>query len=873
MKVKSAVFGLFITALYAGTVTAISQMPEVSMPGNPAQQGETIPTSDTILPPTPQALADSAFANYMKLQYGGAPESEVYPAVIAAYDAVVNAVCDTLDNPTRSRMRAILLDIYNPLKKGAFHYSGISNQAEMTRFAKAYVDAPLTPVFGGDMFHRDVNVYPSLTYICAQAAYNGGDLEEAKKYLELYLATDEKKMREQVMVFLAQACINTKDYGRGLKALVPGVAEFPMNYQMLQLAMKLSIDGGYPDKLKPLLDRALMMKPDDESLMNIQAQVYESEQSYQKALDIYRRLAETHPNSKTNTEHLASCYYNLGTLYYNESIIASDEKEAKKNRRQSRAYFSSAAENLETILSNTPGDMKYLRALGIAYGCLDEKEKFAEINQRIQALGGTPLAINAMPAFMGESFFGKDEHSPSGSGTYAIPSYADFAKSYIENNMSAWSAKGEFEPIEEYRARMAGGAAVQEFTRLKENSKKEYLDKFSHQLLIQDLKLEPYDVDNQTYLIQTDFGPLVLPVPLENQEAEAFKAGWDNVNIREPKFEIIDDKVAISSLTFQIPGGRTYTYKADISPDYDPNSGVVVDLQAIIDHATGNAEKDKFPTNPKPTNGPVAVITAQSDVDIDIPQTNRKANDTFALIIANENYTNVAPVESALNDGTILREYLTKTVGVPESQVVIATNATGNQIISSLGTIKNRIKAAGRPVDLIFYYAGHGLPDEKTKSAYLLPSDCDPQHTRTLIPLSEIFGELESTGAENIISFMDACFSGATRSAGTEMVKKERGVKIASGKTEIRGNSFSISAASGDQTALPYREKNHGLFTYFLLKKIRDTKGNVTLQDLADYISKEVYANSLNINNHEQTPVITTSGALSTGLNKKKLGR
>ena len=44
------------------------------------------------------------------------------------------------------------------------------------------------------------------------------------------------------------------------------------------------------------------------------------------------------------------------------------------------------------------------------------------------------------------------------------------------------------------------------------------------------------------------------------------------------------------------------------------------------------------------------------------------------------------------------------------------------------------------------------------------------------------------------------------------------------------GNLVVLSAAKGVETAYSYKEKGHGLFTYFLLKKLQETQGDLTLK-------------------------------------------
>jgi len=104
---------------------------------------------------------------------------------------------------------------------------------------------------------------------------------------------------------------------------------------------------------------------------------------------------------------------------------------------------------------------------------------------------------------------------------------------------------------------------------------------------------------------------------------------------------------------------------------------------------------------------------------------------------------------------------------------------------------------------------------------------------------------------------MDACFSGSQRSG--DMLASARGVRISVKPGAPVGNMVVFSAAQGDETAYPYREKGHGLFTYFLLKKLQETKGDVTLSELGNYIVTNVNQYSILVNNKSQTPTVTPS--------------
>ena len=72
-------------------------------------------------------------------------------------------------------------------------------------------------------------------------------------------------------------------------------------------------------------------------------------------------------------------------------------------------------------------------------------------------------------------------------------------------------------------------------------------------------------------------------------------------------------------------------------------------------------------------------------------------------------------------------------------------------------------------------------------------------------------------------------------------------------------NMTVLSASSGDQISSSYEEKEHGLFTYFMLKGIKgegDTNGDGTVEigELFNYIKPQVERIARKVYNNEQSP-------------------
>jgi len=280
----------------------------------------------------------------------------------------------------------------------------------------------------------------------------------------------------------------------------------------------------------------------------------------------------------------------------------------------------------------------------------------------------------------------------------------------------------------------------------------------------------------------------------------------------------------------------------------------------------------QLPSEKRDPNAPAVsrYPAPSSDVDKDIPQTKTNENSNlFAFIIANENYPE-APVPFALNDGRIFKEYCQKTLGLPEKQIRLFEDATVGKIIAAVEQIKEVANAYDGEAEIILYYAGHGVPDEKKNSAWLLPVDGNSSDiTTTGYSLEKLYAELGKLNLKSITVFLDACFSGAKRE--DEMLASARGVAVKVKDEAPKGNMVVFSAATGDETAHQYEEKGHGLFTYFLLKKLQETQGNVNFGELSDYVTKQVKRQSVVINNKRQTPTVIPSATLADKWQEMKL--
>ena len=246
---------------------------------------------------------------------------------------------------------------------------------------------------------------------------------------------------------------------------------------------------------------------------------------------------------------------------------------------------------------------------------------------------------------------------------------------------------------------------------------------------------------------------------------------------------------------------------------------------------------------------------AASDVDVDIPTTKVVNDKVFAVIIANEFYQQEQNVPYAIHDGEIFKEYCLKTLGIPEANVHLVADATLNNMRFEVDWLSSVLEAHRGQAWGIFYYSGHGIPDEVSRNAYLMPVDGYVGNLDSGYGLDALYAQLGETGADAMLYFIDACFSGATRDGG--MLAQSRGVTVNSKAGVLQGNAVAFTAAQGNEAAYVYQEKSHGLFTYYLLRKLKETKGDLTIGELADYLNERVTRMSAENRSRSQHPTAT----------------
>ena len=235
----------------------------------------------------------------------------------------------------------------------------------------------------------------------------------------------------------------------------------------------------------------------------------------------------------------------------------------------------------------------------------------------------------------------------------------------------------------------------------------------------------------------------------------------------------------------------------------------------------------------------------------------------WAMVVGIEKYSHLPPVEFAAYDARTVVNYFVNLLGVPEGNVILLENekATRSAVTSKL---KDYLPAnLDKDSVLYVYFAGHGMPDVASGTPYLMFFDSEATNVaRTGYPLKEFLADLGALKVKNAFLFTDACFSGMAARGDKMLVSGARPAVIRVDDVNLAtGRIVAMSASTGAQLSHAYRDKRHGLFTYYLLSGIQGMAesgkdGRIALGPLYGYVKENVERVSRKTS-MEQVPSIT----------------
>jgi hypothetical protein len=264
-----------------------------------------------------------------------------------------------------------------------------------------------------------------------------------------------------------------------------------------------------------------------------------------------------------------------------------------------------------------------------------------------------------------------------------------------------------------------------------------------------------------------------------------------------------------------------HQYAATIPAKTSPGALTKADLTAIVQTAIEQSGKGA-----KKDGGKTEALRNSELSSFNIAEEDKiMGENDIAVVIGIEGYQNLPKSEYSYDDAKLVKEYF-KALGIKERNIEFLGDekATKSAIEKSLeGWLFNKVKQNSR---VFIYYSGHGAPEPATGESFLVPYDGDPNYLSiTGYPLRRLYGKLGLLPSSEVVIILDACFSGA---GGRSVLAKGARPLVMNAKiSTIPSNIAVFSATQGMQISTSSTERGHGIFTYYLLRAIKDGKKNI----------------------------------------------
>jgi len=432
--------------------------------------------------------------------------------------------------------------------------------------------------------------------------------------------------------------------------------------------------------------------------------------------------------------------------------------------------------------------------------------------------------------------------------------YEDYLRSYIEPRADAWVKWDRYmESPDQYRERASEENMIKKYAEWKAEADSIYQNRYASTVRWNQFRLiGDYDSENETFLIDSEqFGALVVHVP-RGEAASRFVTQFESLQFSDPDFIFLEgDTVELNRLTFVLPSlGQQFAYDSHSQRPYREVGDIVVNAPRV-EILAGQSVRPRIRV--------ADIMDNALDVDSVIPLAGRVNDDLYGVIIGNEHYFYEMDTRFSINDATVFYEYCVRTLGIPTSNLQLRKDATYGEMLNSIQFLKNAAAARNGNIRIVFYFSGHGMSDLKDNDMYLLPVDCSSNTLGAALKAETLYRELSDLKVVSSTVFLDACFSGKSSEGALTALVDGRGIDIIPRESSLYGNLIVFSATTESEIAYPYEAKQHGMFTYFLLKNLQTNRGDVTYSDLATYIINNVKSYSFDINRQPQTPKVRGS--------------
>ncbi len=257
--------------------------------------------------------------------------------------------------------------------------------------------------------------------------------------------------------------------------------------------------------------------------------------------------------------------------------------------------------------------------------------------------------------------------------------------------------------------------------------------------------------------------------------------------------------------------------------------------------------------------------------DLNPTNIKRKSDrDAVAIIIGISDYKNLPKADFANDDARVFYDYAIRALSIKPDNIKLLVDGDASEvgIYKAFKTwLPSKVRSS---TDVYVFYSGHGLPTSDGKGLYLLPQQTDRDLiSKTAIQMQEVISDIQSTKPKSVTLFLDACYSGQSRT-GETLIASARPISIRQESRIFPENFTVITASQNDQISSSNPDLKHGIFSYYLMRGMEgdadtDKDGKITLGEMQSYLVENVGRQAGMMNRKQEPQLIGDANRVLVG--------
>jgi tetratricopeptide (TPR) repeat protein len=212
----------------------------------------------------------------------------------------------------------------------------------------------------------------SLIYNTALAAYEDFNWIKAKQYLGML---HDYQFSENATHLLFNVELALGDTVIAEKILHEGIVNYEKHDTLVFLLSEFYYNTSRPAEALEVLEVAIDQNSDNSQFYYNKGLVYHKTNQFDEAIEAYSESLKGDPDNLIIYANIASCYYNIGVAYEENTLKLSRNQEVKEERAKSKKAMKSALDWLDSAITKQPENPEVISRISQLYLVMGERDK------------------------------------------------------------------------------------------------------------------------------------------------------------------------------------------------------------------------------------------------------------------------------------------------------------------------------------------------------------------------------------------------------------------------------------------------------------------------------------------------------------------